>query len=159
MHRELATSDALETFGAELAQRVVRSDVIFLQGPLGAGKTTLVRGMLHALGVQGAVTSPTYTLIEPYRVDLNQRSALPATAGDDATAETDVWHFDLYRVEDSEELEVMGARDCFSDSSICLIEWPDRGEGFLPDPSVTIDIAVEPETSNRTVNVAGLEAR
>jgi len=159
MHRELATPDAMEAFGAELAQRVVRSDVIFLQGPLGAGKTTLVRGMLHALGVEGAVTSPTYTLIEPYRVDLSQRSTPPVIMGDDATADTDVWHFDLYRVEDSEELELMGARDCFSDNSICLIEWPDRGDGFLPEPSVTIDIAVDPATAKRAVNVSGLEAR
>jgi len=155
MQRELETPDALESFGAELAQRVLRSDVIFLQGPLGAGKTTLVRGMLQALGVEGAITSPTYTLIEPYRIEADRLSAV----SEGRETSVDVWHFDLYRVEDSEELELMGARDCFSNSSICLIEWPDRGDGFLPEPSVTIDIVVEPTTANRSVSVTGLETR
>lgn len=157
MQCQATTPDELEAFGAQLARRVRPSDVIFLQGPLGAGKTTLVRGMLHALGVEGAVTSPTYTLIEPYKVSLDNGDGRVERA--DTDCEVDIWHFDLYRVEDSEELELMGARDCFSQTSICLIEWPDRGDGFLPPPTATINIEVEAGTGVRQVLVDSSEAR
>ncbi len=157
MKGQVATPDELEAFGAELARRVRPSDVIFLHGPLGAGKTTLVRGMLHAMGVESAVTSPTYTLIEPYKVSL--KDAETGHEAGEGTGEVDIWHFDLYRVEDSEELELMGARDCFSPSSICLIEWPERGHGFLPPPTATVDIQVEAGTGIRQVRVSSSEAR
>lgn len=120
-------ADAMERCGAELAAALSsvpdRARVVHLSGDLGAGKTTLVRGLLRALGVSGAVRSPTYTLIEPYE--------LPAIA---------VYHLDLYRLADPTELIHTGVRDLLDAESLLLIEWPDRGGREVPPADVLVSI-------------------
>lgn len=118
----LADAAATERFGTRLAGCCGAGMVVFLHGELGAGKTTLVRGFLRGRGYGGAVTSPTYTLVEPYGCD------------------PPVYHFDLYRLADPEELEFIGARDYFGAEGVCLVEWPERGRGILPSADLSIHL-------------------
>lgn len=122
----LADEQATLATGRQLAAVCLAPCVIFLQGPLGAGKTTLVRGILHELGVIGSVKSPTFTLVEPYQL-----------------SNFSVFHFDLYRLDDPDELEYIGLRDYFTHDSICLIEWPEKGQPNLPQPDLTCALAVQ----------------
>ena len=146
---------------------------INLEGDLGAGKTTLTRGLLRSLGYAGTVKSPTYTLVESYRLEaVPQGESSANTAGAQGRAKADlaavpqagdwpakerelfgsqlqvleqlhtfeVYHFDLYRLRDPEELEFMGIRDYFAQQALCLLEWPDRGAGLLPEPDVIVHL-------------------
>ncbi|MCK5875151.1 MAG: tRNA (adenosine(37)-N6)-threonylcarbamoyltransferase complex ATPase subunit type 1 TsaE [Alcanivoracaceae bacterium] len=130
----LADDDATEALGAALAERV-NNGVVWLQGDLGAGKTTLVRGWLRALGHVGAVKSPTYTIVEPYRVD-----------------DRPIYHFDLYRLADAEELEMIGGRDYFDENALCLVEWPQRAGAALPKPTLVVTLTPSAGGREATLN-------
>jgi tRNA threonylcarbamoyladenosine biosynthesis protein TsaE len=114
--------------------------VIYLQGNLGAGKTTFCRGVLQGLGHTGSVKSPTYTLVEPY--------VLPTGA---------VYHFDLYRLRDPSELEYLGVEDYFDEGFLCLMEWPDRGQGMIPPADIQLSLRTDGE--GRGLLLEGISAR
>ena len=118
---EPESQDQQERLGAILASCAPRSLIVYLKGDLGTGKTTLVRGFLRGLGYQGTVKSPTYTLMEPYRIEGKS-----------------ICHMDLYRLADAEELEYLGVRDLLQEETVLMIEWPERGEGVLPAADLTI---------------------
>ena len=128
--RYLPNEAATLAFGGELAELLSaaegynRDAIVYLQGGLGAGKTTLVRGILRAMGFVGPVKSPTYTLLEPYDELL-------------------VFHFDLYRISDSRELDFIGIDDLLAAQAIKLIEWPERGAPRLPPPDLSLSLRVQ----------------
>lgn len=117
----LANTEATERLGALLWTALPAQCLVFLQGDLGMGKTTLVRGFLRAAGFAGTVKSPTYNLVEEYVIATRQ-----------------VLHFDLYRLTDPEELEWMGIRDYFAQASVCFVEWPSQGGDMLPAPDLIL---------------------
>lgn len=136
----LSNEAAMIDFGQRLGEQCPDGTVIFLEGELGVGKTTLCKGVLKAFGHEGAVKSPTYTLVEPYEL------------GDKM-----LFHFDLYRLGEPEELEYMGIRDYFSGSGVCLIEWPSQGRGALPKPDLLINIVLTEE--GRSLSLEALSAK
>lgn len=121
----LADPAATARLGAALAAALPAHGglIVHLYGELGAGKTTLVRSLLHALGHHGAVRSPTYALVEPYTL-----------------ARGPAYHFDLYRLADPEELEYIGIRDFLDADALLLIEWPQRGGGFVPAADLVVQL-------------------
>jgi len=112
----LANESQQIALAATVAKYLKTSFVLLLKGDLGVGKTTFARGFIQASGFDGIVKSPTYTLVEPYPISHNRTC----------------YHFDLYRLAEPEELEFIGARDYFNDNDVCLVEWPEKAEGFLP---------------------------
>lgn len=123
MQVQLNDEAAHVAFGEALGHALQGHGRVYLEGELGAGKTTLTRGILRAYGYQGAVKSPTYTLVEPYELDAQR-----------------IYHLDLYRLSDPEELEFIGGRDVLADDALCLIEWPSRGDGWLPAPDLRVSL-------------------
>ena len=124
----LADEEATFALAQRLAARLKPGMVIYLRGDLGAGKTTLVRGTLNALGYTGRVKSPTYTLVEPYRA-----------------AGLDLRHFDLYRLRDEEEWESAGFRDEFDGQNIFFIEWPEKAQELIPHADMEIVFEILPQ--------------
>ena len=125
--KQIFTSEAqLKAFAAEIASILVPGDVVYLRGELGTGKTTFARAIIQQRGKTDSVTSPTFTLIETYHLD-----------------DVLVAHLDLYRIESDAEMEGIGLRDYLDGDWICLIEWPDRARGMLPDPDLTVNLAYE----------------
>jgi tRNA threonylcarbamoyladenosine biosynthesis protein TsaE len=125
----LPDESATAEFGAALARAVLPGLVIYLHGDLGAGKTALTRALLRAAGHQGTVKSPTYTLSEPYRVQINGEPV-------------NVIHYDLYRMASPEEFLDAGFREDFDGKNICIVEWPEKGEPVLPPPDVRVLLSV-----------------
>ena len=139
--RVVPSESELEAFAGQLASLASAGLVIYLRGPLGAGKTTFARGFLRGLGYSGIVKSPTYTLVEPYSFSTGLTC----------------YHFDLYRLADPEELEFTGVRDYFNASSICLIEWPEKAAGFLP--AADIECELEHHAQGRKMKLSSCSAR
>ncbi len=121
--REISGELEMQQLGSRIARILHSGQVIALKGPLGVGKTTLVRAILRSLGVTGAVRSPTYNLVESYtECGLN------------------LHHFDFYRFSDPVELEEAGFRELFSSDAVCIVEWPENAAEFMPNPDLTIEI-------------------
>ena len=127
--------------GARLSALLEGSELVFLYGELGAGKTTFCRGLLRGLGHSGSVKSPTFTLVEPYELPGGQR----------------VFHFDLYRLFDANELEYIGIDDYLDSRQLCLVEWPERGADFLPASDVSVFL--EPAGDGRQVRIEANSTR
>ncbi|TAK75729.1 MAG: tRNA (adenosine(37)-N6)-threonylcarbamoyltransferase complex ATPase subunit type 1 TsaE [Gammaproteobacteria bacterium] len=136
----LATEEEVLQFAAQIAKAIPDGAILFLHGPLGAGKTTFTRGFLRGLGFQHKVKSPTYTLVEPYDI-----------------AGRPIFHFDFYRLRDAQELEHIGIHEYFFPSSICLIEWAEKGMPLLP--VADLDCYIEVMETGRKMRIEAASER
>lgn len=132
-----ATEPDLLQFAASFALQLKPGQIVYLQGDLGAGKTTFVRGALQALGWQGSIKSPTYAIIDSYPF-----------------ADFTVHHADLYRLNDPEELDYLGFQDYLTSDAIVLIEWPEKGAGELPPADIRVMFTEE--NQGRRIEVLGV---
>ncbi len=130
----LASEADMLAFGQPLSERLSRSGVVYLSGDLGVGKTTLVRGLLRAMGFEGRVKSPSYGLIETYELE-----------------HLTVHHLDLYRLGHAEEINYLGLEDLFEGPTLMLVEWPEKGTGYLPEATMRIHIEDLPDGSRRVL--------
>lgn len=140
LHDEAGTA----ALGAALSRALAPGLTVYLHGDLGAGKTALTRALLHAAGHPGHVKSPTYTLVEPYQVTLNERTV-------------EVMHFDLYRLASPEEFLDAGFREYFNANTICIIEWPEKAAEVLPSPDIEVHLSII--GSERDIELHGLSAQ
>ena len=136
--RIVETEQDMEALAGSVASHCQEQALIFLQGALGAGKTTFVRGYLRRLGYTGTVKSPTYTLVEPYTLTTSQ-------------PELTVYHFDLYRIQQPEELESIGLRDYLVPGPVCLVEWPERAGTLLGTADLQVRIEHRSDNTGREV--------
>ena len=126
LRKVLENEQQMLAFGKKIAEVIRQTDaplLILLNGDLGAGKTTISRGILTGLGHLGAVKSPTYTIVEPYDLEIGK-----------------VFHFDLYRLMDQEELHDIGFNDYLSEAQLCMVEWPDKGGSLVPKADISLQI-------------------
>ena len=136
--KEFLTDEAATVaFGKALAKACNGRGLLTLSGNLGTGKTTLSRGLIQSYGHKGAVKSPTYTLVEPYEIGPLR-----------------IYHFDLYRMEDPEELEFIGLRDYLAEDALVIIEWPEKAAGVLPQADVEFTLDID----NKAVSYTHLRA-
>jgi tRNA threonylcarbamoyladenosine biosynthesis protein TsaE len=144
----IPTPAAMRSLGNALGKAILAADgealVLAIDGELGAGKTTLVGGILNAMSIAGPARSPTYTLIEPYECGPRQ-----------------IYHLDLYRLSDPREVEALGVRDMLTQHAVLLIEWPERGAGMLPvaDLGISIRYADAQGVDERAVTLAAGSVR
>ncbi|MEY2340502.1 tRNA (adenosine(37)-N6)-threonylcarbamoyltransferase complex ATPase subunit type 1 TsaE [Acidithiobacillus sp. IBUN Pt1247-S3] len=138
---DLPTLAATEAWAGQFALLTPVPGIVYLQGDLGAGKTALARALIHALGYTAVVRSPTYTLVEEYDT--------PAGL---------ILHFDLYRLLEAEELEYIGLRDYLEKSALWLVEWPERGSGYLPAPDLRVQMSLA-EASAHSLQAQAESAR
>src|ERR671936_375112 len=139
---DLKLQDAAATarLGAALAPGIAPGRVLHLTGELGTGKTTLVRGLLRALGVQGPVKSPTYAWVEPYSI-----------------SSLDLYHFDFYRFDKKTEWLSSGLREYFRPDAVCIVEWPERVGSSLPSPDLSIQLSYDGEARRASVAAPSAE--
>lgn len=146
VHSEfLPDETATLAFGQALAEACGGQNAwIYLSGRLGAGKTTLIRGFLRALGYQGRVKSPTYTLVEPYEISVGSHVCY-------------IYHFDFYRINQVEELAFMGIEEYFQAGNGCLVEWPEHASWILPTADVMVEMT--PRAEGRQIHLEGTTPR
>jgi tRNA threonylcarbamoyladenosine biosynthesis protein TsaE len=128
--------------GADLGRRLRSGDVVALHGPLGAGKTTLVKGIARSLAVEDPVTSPSFTLIAEYDGVRDERPIV-------------LYHVDLYRIGHPQEVEDLGIEEILNGSGICVIEWAEKARDFLPETAIGVSITLG-EGEKRTVEIGDL---
>ena len=148
----IANEKVMMELGGKIADQFPHGGIVLLNGDLGAGKTTLVRGLLRHLGYKGTVKSPTYALVEPYSIECppprnkNKKHKKGGCVLNESSNGYTLYHFDLYRLGDPEELEYIGGRDYWEGGSLCLIEWPEKAKGYLPEADLELTIHHDDES-------------